>query len=100
MIRAGITVDRLSKEFVIGQPSQPSMLREVLVNLVRAPFGRRVRRETIWALRDVSLSVQPGEVLGIVGRNGAGKSTLLKVLSRITRPTTGTISVQGRIASL
>jgi lipopolysaccharide transport system ATP-binding protein len=100
MTRAGITVDRLGKEFVIGQPSQPSMLREVLVNMVRAPFGRRARRETIWALHDVSLSVEPGEVLGIVGRNGAGKSTLLKILSRITRPTTGTIKVTGRVASL
>src|SRR4029079_6475489 len=61
---------------------------------------RKPRRETIWALRDVSLKVEPGEVLGIVGRNGAGKSTVLKILSRITRPTLGTIKVQGRVASL
>jgi lipopolysaccharide transport system ATP-binding protein len=100
MTPAGISVEGLCKEFVIGQFEQPSMLREALVNMIRAPFGRRRRRETIWALRDVSLSVQPGEVLGIVGRNGAGKSTLLKILSRITRPTAGTINVRGRVASL
>jgi lipopolysaccharide transport system ATP-binding protein len=100
IVLPSITVDRLSKEFVIGQGEQANMIREALINLLRVPFGRRPRPDTIWALRDVSLSVKPGEVLGIVGRNGAGKSTFLKLLSKITRPTTGTINVQGRIASL
>ncbi|HYB41096.1 MAG TPA: ABC transporter ATP-binding protein [Candidatus Methylomirabilis sp.] len=95
-----INVDRLSKAFVLDRQARPSMLREAFLNLLRAPFGRRAPREIIWALRDVSLSVQPGEVLGIVGRNGAGKSTFLKVLSKITRPTAGTITVRGRVASL
>ena len=56
--------------------------------------------EYSWALRDISFTVQPGEVLGIIGRNGAGKSTLLKILSRITTPSTGSIKLGGRVASL
>ncbi len=54
----------------------------------------------VWALRDIDFTVQPGEVLGIIGRNGAGKSTLLKILSRITAPTTGEYILRGRVASL
>ncbi len=59
-----------------------------------------VEGDYVWALRDINLEVGDGEVLGIVGKNGAGKSTLLKLLSRVTAPTTGTIKVKGRIASL
>ena len=61
---------------------------------------RKGGSEYIWALRDINLEVKEGEVLGIIGRNGAGKSTLLKILSRVTKPTSGSISYRGRIASL
>ncbi len=69
---------------------------EYLRRSLRAP----TEEETVWAIRDVSFSVQEGDVLGIIGRNGAGKSTLLRILSRITDPTSGKASVHGRLSSL
>jgi lipopolysaccharide transport system ATP-binding protein len=67
--------------------------------LLRRQQSRTIR-EDFWALRDLSFTVNRGDVLGIVGRNGAGKSTLLKILSRITEPTEGRVSIRGRVASL
>jgi lipopolysaccharide transport system ATP-binding protein len=61
---------------------------------------KRAKRETFWALRDISLEIAQGEVVGIIGRNGAGKSTLLKILSRITEPTSGYADIYGRVGSL
>jgi lipopolysaccharide transport system ATP-binding protein len=80
-------------------------LRDTLAGTFRSPLKslRRTlsaKEETVWALKDVSFKVMPGEVVGIIGRNGAGKSTLLKLLSRITEPTTGRIELYGRVASL
>ena len=99
-----VKVERLSKQYRIGarQESNPT-LRDRIAEAVRAPIkGLREKRRggNIWALKDVSFEIMPGEVVGIIGRNGAGKSTLLKVLSRITEPTTGSIKLYGRIASL
>jgi lipopolysaccharide transport system ATP-binding protein len=96
-----IHVDNLCKQYFIGRLRHENMIREVLVNTIRRPFSRRqTERESIWALKNVSIEVQRGEVVGIIGRNGAGKSTLLKTLSRITYPTSGKLTVRGRIGSL
>jgi len=77
-------------------------LRHALERLVRSPLAalRGERVEMFWALKDVSLEVKEGEVLGLIGRNGAGKTTLLKILSRITRPTEGWAEIRGRVRSL
>lgn len=99
-----IKVEGLSKRYRIGALGHTS-LRDAIAGAVRAPF-RSLRRENgsddkfIWALKDVSFEVAPGEVVGIIGRNGAGKSTLLKILSRITRPTKGRVALNGRVGSL
>jgi lipopolysaccharide transport system ATP-binding protein len=97
-----ITVENLSKQFRLGQSQGGTMLREALVNLFQSAWRKSEaeERKSLWALRDINFQLQAGEVLGIVGRNGAGKSTLLKVLSRITRPTSGSIRVRGKVASL
>src|SRR5882757_2207133 len=77
-------------------------LRHSLEAFLRSPIAslRRKKEETFWALQDVSLEVKEGEVLGLIGRNGAGKTTLLKILSRITRPTSGFAELHGRVGSL
>lgn len=96
-----IVVDSLSKQYRLGMLKHETMLREVVVNMFKNPLKRLAReRETIWAVKDASFSVEQGEVVGIIGRNGAGKSTLLKLLSRITYPTEGSMSVAGRVSSL
>src|SRR5882757_2375427 len=77
-------------------------LRHSLEAFLRSPVAslRRKKEETFWALKDVSLEVREGEVLGLIGRNGAGKTTLLKILSRIIRPTSGFAEIHGRVGSL
>jgi lipopolysaccharide transport system ATP-binding protein len=99
-----IEVRGLGKEYTIGSGDAAyRTFREMLQGLVTAPWKGRDRAadsRRIWALRDIDFDVQPGEVVGVIGPNGAGKSTLLKILSRITEPTRGEITIRGRVASL
>ncbi|HEY7449218.1 MAG TPA: ATP-binding cassette domain-containing protein, partial [Vicinamibacterales bacterium] len=104
-----ITVDHLWKRYSLGrQSAERDDLRHIIERAVRSPlsWARTIlkrndgARHQFWALRDVTLDVTRGEVVGIVGRNGAGKTTLLKILSRITDPTKGRIRLRGRVASL
>jgi len=97
-----IHAEKLSKRYRIGEHERYHALRDVLTRAIRSPLSLlpHSHHETFWALKDVSLDVREGEVLGLIGRNGAGKTTLLKILSRITRPTTGWAEVHGRVGSL
>lgn len=102
-----IRVENLSKRYRISGPSEAYYtLRDAIAGAVRAPVHALRHREArkasdeFWALREISFDVRRGEVLGIIGRNGSGKSTLLKILSRVTRPSTGRADVCGRVGSL
>jgi lipopolysaccharide transport system ATP-binding protein len=119
-----IRIENVSKKFKIRRQKEGMGLRHVLQDAALVPakilragvkqvldkrsangtgldsVAMRSSNEEFWALRDISLEIKQGEVVGIIGRNGAGKSTLLKILSRITEPTTGRIGIKGRVASL
>ena len=97
-----IQTDSLGKEYRRSLGGPNGLLRDTLAQLMRSPASlfRRERAEKFWALRNVSLDVMEGEVLGLIGRNGSGKTTLLKILSRITRPTVGWAEIHGRVGSL
>lgn len=98
MARRAIDVQRLSKRYRLGRrPGQYETLRAA----ISSPFGSRgSRQREIWALRDVSIGIDEGEAVGVIGRNGAGKTTLLKILARITEPTLGVSRTRGRVGSL
>jgi lipopolysaccharide transport system ATP-binding protein len=107
-----ISAEDISKAYRLGQISSGTLSDDIkvwwakargkpnpLLKIGQEDHGNR-DGEILWALRDVSFTVEQGGVLGIIGRNGAGKSTLLKILSRVTAPTSGQVKVKGRIASL
>ncbi|MBN2386570.1 MAG: ABC transporter ATP-binding protein [Anaerolineales bacterium] len=109
MSKVSVRVEQLGKCYRIGALTQRhDTLRDQLVDFSSRLVGRLRRRRTagpdpanyVWALRDISFEVERGQVLGVIGRNGAGKSTLLKILSRITDPTEGSVTIRGRVGSL
>lgn len=94
-----IKIENLSKRYTLNQGNQNY---STLVDSLSS-FFRRSKRKTVepfWALNDVSLEIEEGARVGIIGRNGAGKSTLLKIISKITQPTRGSVKIRGRVASL
>jgi lipopolysaccharide transport system ATP-binding protein len=99
-----IETNELGKRYTLGVSGRGyGTLRESLSEIARRPLSRGERTprgDQLWALRDISLAVQQGEVVGLIGHNGAGKSTLLKILSRITEPSAGYADVTGRTGSL
>lgn len=109
-----IKIENLSKAYQVGDFSSGTISRDLerywaLLRGKEDPFlkigetndrSQTGNSDIVWSLKDINLEIEQGDAVGIIGRNGAGKSTLLKILSRVTSPTTGSIKVRGRIASL
>src|SRR5438045_479293 len=94
-----LNIENLGKKYRLQEAAPYLSLREIVSARFKRP-RRALAAEEFWALRDINLRVEKGERIGIIGRNGAGKSTLLKIISRITPPTKGKITIEGRVASL
>jgi lipopolysaccharide transport system ATP-binding protein len=109
-VAAAIEVSAVGKEYRVGEREAHNTVRDSIATATRASVDMLRRRrngaavaprpDSFWALSDVSMRIQSGEVVGLIGRNGAGKSTLLKLLARVTEPTTGRIILRGRVGSL
>lgn len=98
-----IEVKNIGKQYYIGEKQAYLTFRDLVVSLPKKILNLLVKgkkSQQFWALKNISFKVKTGEVIGIIGKNGAGKSTLLKILAQITEPTTGSISLRGRVASL
>ena len=107
MSQPAIRIEAMGKRYRIGAARLPDTMRDRLTSMVGAPLRLLRRGEsaskqdtTLWALRDISLEVGEGEVVGVIGANGSGKSTLLKIISRITVPTEGRLHLRGRVGTL
>ena len=98
-----IDIQNVSKKYILSHKNKKGYsIKEGFENLKDRLFSKSklTTKEEFWALRDINLKVEKGDRLGLIGSNGAGKSTLLKILSQITEPTTGSIRIKGRMASL
>lgn len=107
MSNFAVRANNLSKQFLIQRKQNNDMLRDQILELARSGKNflvnkkqKKQRRNTIWALKDVSFEIMHGESIGIIGANGAGKTTLLKILARVTAPSEGKVRLRGRIGSL
>ena len=96
-----ITIDGVWKEYKLGNTIDLNKtFREAIAHKISNTTKQKVEADVFWALQDINLSIESGKTLGLIGHNGAGKSTLLKVLSRITKPTKGSITIHGSLSSL
>lgn len=100
-MKPAIEIIKLGKQYKLTTSAPYVALRDVISESAKNLFSsKKKEQDSFWALRDINLSIEPGERVGIIGRNGAGKSTLLKIISRITPPTTGEAIIRGRVGSL
>ncbi len=106
-MKPAISVENLSKKYTIGERQPYYALRDALAGVGRRLMSKlsnlqsdKLKKNEFWALENINFDINPGEIVGIVGRNGAGKTTLLKIISQITPPSTGIIRLNGRVGSL